>query len=255
MDKLTPAERLIVAADFKPDEQGLSGIQAQVRKLARELQGLGVIVKVNSALRSIGYGLIEELHSLGLKVFADLKLNDIPETMETDARILALAKPEIVTVMCSAGVDGLSAVQKVLGPVGTEVLGVTVLTSFSEEECQAVFTCSTKAGVLRFARMAQLAGLGGLILSSKDAEFLSKCRELHLTFNTPAIRPSWSIVPGDDQNPDKIMTPTKAIQAGVKRLVIGRPITGTKPNDKGMPQSPREAVERTLTEIAEAFSA
>lgn len=237
------SERLIVAADYDPRKLGgIIGVKNEVLKLAESLKGLGVIIKVNSVLRARGYELIEGLHGLGLRVFADLKLIDIPNTMETDGAMLAEVKPEIVTVMCCAGIDGMRAVQKVIGGT-TEVLGVSVLTSLDEEECQAIFTCSTKAGVLRFARMAQLAGLGGLILSSQEAEMLGAKQELMLTLNTPGIRPDWSLVAGDDQK--RVMTPGKAIKAGVKRIVVGRPITQAK--------DPRGAVEKTLQEIEEAL--
>lgn len=237
------SERLIVAADFDPRKfGGINGVREKVLKLADTLEGLGVIIKVNSILRACGYSLIKDLHELGLRVFADLKLVDIPNTMETDGAMLAEVKPELLTVMCCAGIDGMASVQKVIGSE-TEVLGVSVLTTFDEEECQAIFTCSTKAGVLRFARMAQLASLGGLILSSQEAEMLSKKKELLLSLNTPGIRPKWSLVAGDDQK--RVMTPGKAIDAGAKRIVIGRPIT--------QDDNPREATEKTLREIEEAM--
>jgi len=235
-------ERLIVAADYDPRKYGgITGVREQVMDLAKILTGLGVIIKVNSVLRACGYDLIKDLHDLGLRVFADLKLIDIPNTMETDGAMLAEVRPELVTVMCCAGIEGMRKARAAIGG-GSEVLGVTVLTSLDEEECQAIFTCSTKAGVLRFGRMAQLAGLGGLILSSQEAEMLVKKQELVLSLNTPGIRPEWSLIKGDDQV--RVMTVTKAIKAGVKRIVVGRPIT--------QHENPREAAEKTLQEIAEA---
>jgi len=240
-------ERLIVAADYSPEEHGgILGVEKKVFALAKDLEGLGVYIKINSVLRSVGYGLITKLHDLGLKVFADLKLIDIPNTMQTDAEMLAEVKPDILTVMCCAGIDGMNDVQKVLGN-STEVLGVTVLTSLNEEECQGIFSCSTKAGVLKFARMAQLAGLGGLILSPQEVDILKGRFELTLCLNTPGIRPEWSLVESDDQA--RVTTPSKAIQSGADRIVIGRPITGAKKNDKGLPNTPKEAVVRTLEEI------
>lgn len=249
---LTPQERLIVAADYSPkDFGGIAGVEKQVLALATDLQGTGVYIKVNSVLRAVGYSLITRLHDLGLKVFADLKLIDIPNTMGTDGEMLAEVKPDILTVMCCAGIDGMRAVQKILGST-TEVLGVTILTSLNEEECQAIFTCSTKAGVLRFSRMAQLAGLGGLILSPQEVEVVNKRFELTLSLNTPGIRPIWSLVEGDDQS--RVLTPQKAIVAGAQRIVMGRPVVKAGPNDKGMPKSPREAVERTIEEIEAGLS-
>ena len=249
--ELRPEERLIVAADFSPkDFGGILGVKKRVIELAQDLEGLGVYIKVNSILRAAGYDLINQLHDLGLKVFADLKIIDIPNTMATDAAMLAEVKPEILTVMACAGIDGMYIVQKNLP--NTEVLGVTVLTSLNEEECQALFTCSTKAGVLKFSRMAQLAGLGGLILSPKELEVVASRVELSLSLNTPGIRPIWSIVEGDDQS--RVLTPQQAIENGAKRIVLGRPIVKACKNNKGFPQNPREAVERTLEEIKKGLS-
>ncbi len=251
MKELQLEERLIVAADYSPkDYGGIQGVESKVLALARELEGLGVYIKVNSVLRAVGYGLITQLHDLGLKVFADLKLIDIPNTMRTDGEMLTEVKPEILTVMCCAGIDGMHVVQSALGNM-TEVLGVTILTSLNEEECQSIFTCSTRAGVLRFSRMAQLARLGGLILSPKEAYILAERFELTLSLNTPGIRPVWSLVESDDQS--RVLTPKKAIKNGAERIVMGRPIVKAGSNDKGLPQSPREAAERTLEEIEEAL--
>lgn len=239
-------ERLIVAADFEPKRWGsIGGVHYKVMELAQSLKGLGVYIKVNSILRAVGYGLIRELHDHGLKVFADLKLIDIPNTMATDAEFLREVKPEMVTVMCSAGIEGMSMVQA--GLPDSKVLGVTVLTSLNEEDCQAIFTCSTKAGVLRFARMAKLAGLGELILSPKEIEIVKNRFELRMQLNTPGIRPAWASISGDDQS--RTLTPLLAIKNGATRIVIGRPITQARPNSDGLPQSPREAVEITLKEI------
>lgn len=245
-------ERLIVAADFHPKKcGGISGVKAKVLSLAQELEGLGVYIKVNSILRAIGYDLIVQLHELGLKVFADLKLVDIPNTMATDGAMLAEVHPEIVTVMCNADIKGMHAVHEALKGK-TKVLGVTVLTSLNEEDCQAVFTCSTRAGVLRFARLAQGAKLEGLILSPKEVDVVINRFELSLELNTPGIRPKWSIIGEDDQS--RVLTPKDAIKNGADRIVIGRPIVQASPNNDGFPKSPREAVERTLEEIREGIS-
>jgi len=246
-------ERLIVAADYSPKEyKGIQGVKGKVLDLAIDLKGLGTYIKVNSILRAIGYDLITMLRDLGLKVFADLKLIDIPKTMKIDAEMLKEVRPDILTVMCCAGVDGMRDVQKTLEGI-TEVLGVTVLTSLDKDKCKEIFVCSPEVGVLRFARMAQLAGLGGLILSPEEVEIIkSEPKLMSLGLNTPGIRPEWSVVESDDQA--RVTTPKKAIESGADRIVIGRPITQAGPNDKGLPQSPREAAERTLEEIRQGLS-
>ena len=241
---LIPEARLIVAADFKPTgSNGRKWVREQVLALADSLKGTGVYLKVNSALRACGYGLINEIHSRGLLVFADLKLFDIGETLSTDGILLDELKPEILTTVCGAGVTAMQALKAELPD--TEVLGVTVLTSLRDADTQAMFTCSTEEAVMRFAEVAAEAKIDGLISSAMEVKVLRAKFGMLLSLNTPAIRPTWSIVPGDDQNPDRIMTPAKAIKAGADRIVVGRPIVKAK--------NPYDAAMRTIEEIAEAM--
>lgn len=236
---------MIVAADFKPHPisieyaENAASARVQVLDLARRLKGTGVYLKVNSALRAYGYGFIDEIHSYGLKVFADLKLFDIKETLETDGECLRKWRPELLTVTCAAGVTGMQALQAALPD--TEILGVTVLTSFGDADTQEVFACSTDEAVMRLAGIAAEAGIGGLILSPREAERFRTEFGVTMSLNTPGIRPSWAIVHGDDQNPDRIMTPARAIEAGADRIIVGRPITQAK--------NPYDAAMRTIEEI------
>jgi len=238
----TPRDRLIVAADYEPSKEGgIKGVREKVLSLASQLKDMGIYIKVNSILRACGYDLITHLHDLGLRVMADLKLVDIPATMKIDGQLLAEAKPELVTVMANAGIEGISAISQVLHY--SEILAVTILTSLDEDECQQIYCCSTKAGVVRFARMAQLGGCAGLVLSPKEVEVVRKRKDIHLSVNTPAIRPLWSFVEGDDQK--RTGTPEEVILAGGDRMVIGRPITQAP--------DPREAAQKTLDEIQAAL--
>ncbi len=233
-------ERLIVAADF---EGTLPQVRQKVLNLAYVLRDTGVILKVNSALRACGHGLIQGIHACGLHVFADLKLNDIPNTMKTDGILLREVQPKILTVMCSTGVTAMRALKAELPD--TEVLGVTVLTSMTENECHVMYGRSIKDMVLFFAMDAQEAGIDGLIASPAEAEMLRKLINPLMSINTPGVRPLWSVVKGEDQNLVRVRTPAEAIRAGADRIVIGRPIT--------QHANPREAVLRTLNEIASAF--
>lgn len=243
---LTPAERLIVAADFKPTHpDGRKWVREQVIALAKSLRGTGVYIKVNSALRVCGYDLIDEIHSYNLRVFADLKLYDIGETLSTDAFLLHEFKPELLTTVCSIGVKSLTALKAAI-PDTTEVLGVTVLTSLGEGDVKAIhggLTLAETAAIL--AEIALESCLGGLIASPKELCMLRVIAGGKMTINTPGIRPVWAIVPGDDQNPDRIATPAKAIKAGADRIVVGRPIV--------LAQNPYDAVMRTIEEIDSAM--
>lgn len=238
-----PADRLIVAADFKPESpRPIDWVRTQVLHLADCVSETNVYIKVNSALRAVGYGLIDELHARGLRVFADLKLYDISETLKTDGMLLRSVTPELVTVACPTGLAAMRALRQELPQ--TEVLGVGVLTTFDDDDSKAVFTVSTVEAQLRLTRLASDADLGGLVSSPAEAEMLRARFGIKMTLNTPAIRPEWTFVENDDQNRARAMTPAKAIIAGADRIVVGRPIT--------QHARPREAVMRTLEEIAEA---
>jgi orotidine-5'-phosphate decarboxylase len=97
---------------------------------------------------------------------------------------------------------------------------------------------------MKFALLAETAGADGLICAPTDIAFIQSVVKRQMSFNTPAIRPTWAIVPGDDQNPERIMTPAKAIKAGADRIVVGRPIVKA--------EKPYDAVMRTIEEIASA---
>ena len=242
---LTPAERLIVAADFKPMASNRKDwVKTQVLALAKSLEGTGVYLKVNSALRACGYGLIGEIQSLGLRVFADLKLCDIGATLAMDGALLQEAKPDIVTAMCVSGVAPLKDLKWALPD--TEVLGVTVLTSLNEHDAKALFGQTILGAVRRLANIAVASEIDGLVMSPAE---LVQVRGQYgtLSINTPGIRPSWAMVQGDDQNPDRVMTPAKAIKAGADRIVVGRPIVQAF--------NPYDAVMQTIAEIEKAMGA
>ncbi len=248
MHDLTLSARLIVAADFKPIP-GLKRLDTRLRirrnvlDLAGALKEAGVCIKVNSALRSWGYRLIDDIRDLKLPVFADLKLCDIGSTLATDGTLLGGAQPELLTVMCSAGVSAMRALKAELPD--TKVLGVTVLTSLNDADAQAIYGCSITCAVLRLAHSAAEAGIDGLIASPKEVRILRSEFGDMLEIVTPGIRPTWARVAGDDQNPDRVMTPAEAILAGADRIVVGRPITQAK--------SPYDAVVLTLEEINNAL--
>lgn len=254
---LKPAERVIVALDFEPKSghpfvpyDGKPNtlrkhVRSQLINFAKKLKGTGVVVKINSPLKACGYDLIDELHDMGLSVFADLKLVDISKTLEYDGQFLAEAKPEFVTVMCNAYVDGISALKKALPK--TEVLGVTVLTTHKDDSAIRMYGQGVNQSVMVFAKIAQEGGADGLICSPKEAGMIrEKLLGRRLTVNTPNTRPEWAKVVGDDQAKERQMTPFEAFKAGVDRIVIGRPITQDK--------DPYRATMRTIEEVALAFA-
>jgi orotidine-5'-phosphate decarboxylase len=243
---LTPAERLIVAADFELQAPGQNCAWAcsEALCLADDLAGMGIVLKINSVLRASGYRLFNNIRDRGIKVFADLKLNDIGNTLATDGMLLREYCPHIVTAMCSTGVDALKALKAKLPE--TEVLGVTVLTNQTDADTMALYGCSVREAVLRLADIAARAEIDGLISSPDDLPGLWKRFGDIFTYNTPGVRPTQVEVKGDDQNKARVMTPAGAIRARATRIVMGRPITQA-PNR-------REAVLRTIEEIKQALA-
>ena len=163
--------------------------------------------------------------------------------MTTDGILLAPYCPYMVTAMCSAGKTGLQTLKKELPD--TEVIGVTALTSLLNEDTIKMFRCNATNASKRFAKEAVDARIDGVVCAATEAETIRDIIGKDMTINTPAIRPVWAIVAGDDQNPERIMTPARAIKARADRLVVGRPITQA--------ESPRDAVMRTLEEIDKAL--
>lgn len=242
--KLTPAERLIVAADFRPEgNNGRQWVRQQVIKLAKSLKDTGVYLKVNSALRACGYNLIDEIHEQGLRVFADLKLFDISNTLADDGVLLAKAKPELLTVVCGTGGAAITSLKNELPE--TEVLGVTVLTSLNAAEALRIHGVVIQSAVRQLTDLASRAGVDGFICAATEVSLVRGRAGTEFTINTPGIRPRWAHVLGDDQNPDRAKTPVEAMSLGADRIVVGRPIT--KP-PQGM--TSRDAVMRTIEEIA-----
>jgi len=249
MGKLPNAERLVVAADFVPDTTGRDGVRKKVLALACELQGTGIVIKVNSILRACGYDLIKQIHDLGLQVAADLKIVDIEHTMGIDGALLAEESPEYVTVMGNANVKGMSALRIALP--NSELWAVTVLTTFDDNMCEVVFGCTVDEGVLCFAHLAKDAGIRSLILSPKEAKLVKADPKLvDMCMNSPGIRYAWSEVKKDDQV--RFLTAGDAVASGIHRVVVGRPILNAGPNDDPTkPKSRREAAEWILRDIAE----
>lgn len=242
MKALKPAERLIVAADFKPEEgQGMWLVRDKVIKLADQLHGTGVYLKVNSVLRFYGYDIIRQIHECGLKVFADLKLYDIEETLGTDGDFLRETKPELLTTVCTVGKSSMRLLRSKLSP-DTEVLGVTVLTNLTNSDTDLMYGTPVVEAVKNLV-FYSLDSVDGFVCSPKEVRMLREAYSgFTFTLNTPGIRPKWASVWGDDQNPERIMTPREAILAGADRIVVGRPIIRA--------ENPHDAVMRTIEEIA-----
>lgn len=207
-------------------------------RLVRAVGDYFGVVKVGLELFSAaGPDAITTFVDQGFEVFADLKLCDIPTTVNHAARVMGALGATYLTVhafggvdMVRAGVEGLDEGSTAVGSQGAEVLAVTVLTSDG-----------TAPGhiLAKRVKVALAAGAGGIVCAGTDAAE-ARTYGPRLTITVPGIRPVGSAA--NDQA--RRVTPTQAVQAGADLLVVGRPVTAAA--------DPRAAAARLAAEVAAA---
>ena len=161
-----------------------------------------------------------ELAELGLPLFLDLKLHDIPNTVAKAIQALSPLTPSILTVHAAGG-RAMMEDARAAAPTGTRIVAVTMLTSLDEADLAATgVTGSAHDQVTRLAEVARAAGLDGIVCSGSEVGAARKAWKDGL-FVVPGIRPAEAAV-GDQK---RVMTPRRAIDEGASILVIGRPVT------------------------------
>lgn len=182
----------------------------------------------------------------GNKIFLDLKLHDIPATVNRAFMVASTYAPEFVTVHCEQGEGSLKEIAED-NPGNTKILAVTLLTSLNSENLERLgfkeqYVNNLSDMVLLKARIAKEAGCQGIVCSGHEVARVKK--ELpELIAVTPGIRPGWSLVPGDDQK--RVVTPPDAVRDGSDYIVVGRPIRDA--------DDPADAARRVAEEIAKAL--
>ncbi|MDD2325426.1 MAG: orotidine-5'-phosphate decarboxylase [Alphaproteobacteria bacterium] len=178
---------------------------------------------------------------MGVPIFVDVKLHDIPNTVAGAVKSLLPLEPDFITIHTSGGAAMMkAAAQAAATATGKRprLLGVTVLTSLDANDMTQVGQDpDTSAQVERLALLAKESGLDGIVCSSAEVARLRKVLGPDMVLMVPGIRPAWAAA--NDQK--RIMTPREAMDVGATYLVIGRPITGA--------QSPAEAADRVNQEI------
>ena len=166
---------------------------------------------------------VMELAELGLPVFLDLKLHDIPNTVAKAVQALSPITPAVLTVHAAGGRAMLEDA-KAAAPAGTKVVAVTVLTSLDGNDLDSIGVADdSHAQVERLAGLAREAGLDGIVCSGNEVAAARK-KWKDGFFVVPGIRPV-DAAAGDQK---RVMTPRKAIDAGASILVIGRPVTAAE---------------------------
>ncbi len=154
----------------------------------------------------------------GRKIFLDLKLHDIPNTVAGAVKSVARCAPDYLTIHTSGGKAMMQAAAEAAG--GIKLLGVTVLTTLDENDLDSVGQKGPAADqALRLAALAKASGLYGVVCSPHEIARLKK--ESGLPVVVPGIRPA-NAAKGDQK---RVMTPEEAVILGADYLVIGRPIT------------------------------
>src|SRR5213592_4411520 len=229
---IAPRDRLIVALDLP----ALDAAEAMVARLADSVS----FYKIGYQLAYAGgLPLVRQLAGSGKKVFVDLKLHDIGNTVARGVESVAKLGATFLTV--HAYPQTMKAAVEAREGSGLKILAVTVLTSYDDDDLHAAgYRLNVSDLVEARAQQAQVLGVDGLVSSPEEAAALRKIVGHQMNLVTPGIRPAGAAT-GDQK---RIMTPARAIAAGTDYLVVGRPITEAA--------DPRAAAEAIQAEIKQA---
>jgi len=208
------SKTIIVAVD----ETKLGNFQSVVDSLDSDL----CMIKIGSvSFNALGHQAISYASNKGFKIFLDLKLHDIPNTVKKSIKGLVSLPIDMMTIHTSGGLKMMKAAKKAVDGTDIKIFGVTALTSLSDEDTSLIFKRTAAEQVNTMLDLAEQAGIDGVVCSPHELSLVTK-RESLLSI-TPCIRLKDS---NDDQN--RVMTPKDALKQGANFLVIGRPITEAK---------------------------
>jgi orotidine-5'-phosphate decarboxylase len=222
-----PAEKIIVALDVPTKAEALA--------LVEQLRGDISFFKIGLQLYTAeGPEMVREVLSTGARVWLDLKLYDIPNTVARAVESTSTLGVRMLTIHLSGGSEMIRAATAARS-TDMLLLGVTVLTSATEQTLREIgIADNVEDQVLRLARLGVESGIDGIVASPHEIDRLRGEFGNRIKIAVPGVRPRWA-EPGDQS---RFMTPHEALEAGADYLVIGRPIT--KHPD------PREAVAKIL---------
>jgi orotidine-5'-phosphate decarboxylase len=210
---MDPADRLCAALDF--------GTWDAAEPFARAVAPAVGMLKVGLELFAAGGPqAVRAAAALGRPVFLDLKLHDIPNTVEGAARSAAATGASLLTVHASGGPRMVEAAVRGAGGKA-RILAVTVLTSLGDEELGAIgLSGPVERAVVRLARLAVGAGAAGLVCSPLEVAAVRAEVGPGPLLVVPGVRPPGSAA-GDQA---RVATPAEAVRAGADVLVLGRPL-------------------------------
>jgi orotidine-5'-phosphate decarboxylase len=211
-----PRSKLIVALDLPDRNAALQAVDRLSGHVGFFKIGLEIFTRE-------GPRLVEEIRGRGEKVFLDLKLHDIPNTVRGAVRSACRLEVQMLTIHASGGAAMLAAANQEAQSTDSAplLLAVTALTSLSDADINALgFGGSAGEWVERLASIALESGIPGIVASSKELIMLHRRFGNALQFVVPGIRPAGT----DSQDQARTATPGEAIRAGANYIVLGRPI-------------------------------
>jgi orotidine-5'-phosphate decarboxylase len=170
-----------------------------------------------------GEAAIQVIKNTDCKLFLDLKLHDIPNTVKGACESVSRFEPDFLTVHASGGKAMISAAARALP--NTRITAVTILTSLSPEDLKTVgFERSAEELAVQMAVMSVEAGARAIVCSPHEVKAIRQSVPNEITLITPGVRPAGADI-GDQS---RVATPQEAIANGANIVVIGRPITGAE---------------------------
>jgi len=224
------ADKIIVALDVASREKAMPLVDALREQISFFKIGLQLYL-------AEGPEIVNSVTATGAKVFLDLKLHDIPNTVAKAIESANALGVQMLTIHLSGGSEMIrAAADAKKGSMWT--LGVTVLTSSNEETLHEIGVSDKVPNqVSRLARLGVASGIDGIVSSAHEIKTLRAEFGDKIKIVVPGIRPGWA--PAGDQK--RTMTPREALDAGADYLVIGRPIIAHS--------DPREAIAKIFIEI------
>ena len=205
------SKRLIVALDFKNFDE--------MSEFVARLDPNSCVVKVGLQLFiSEGNKVLDFLSSKGFEIFLDLKLHDIPNTVNKAIVEIAQFNVLMTTIHLQGGMEMITAANQAKGNI--KILGVSLLTSLDESDTQMLYNNNFNSQFNNLINVAEKSEVDGIVCSSKELSLLS---ESNLIKVVPGIRNQNLL---DDQK--RVMTSKEAYENGANFIVVGRPITQSK---------------------------
>ena len=215
------AERLIVALDLPTTDQAMRAVDTLGDTVGYYKIGM-------ESFYGMGHTVLAQMSSRGKRIFLDLKLHDIPNTVARSVRALCQFSPAMTTLHAAGGPTMLKAAIEAAddwssqsGRSRPKLVGITVLTSLGEQDWAAMgHQKNIRESVLRLSMMCRDAGMDGVVASPQEASAIRALCGKDFLIVTPGIRP----LNQEHGDQTRTATPAEALKAGADFLVVGRPI-------------------------------